>query len=332
MEKTLEQTKSEATTDKRIDVIIPVYRPTRELWILLDRLEEQTLKPQKIWLINTEQRYFDTFIIGTDFWQRYRNVEVRHISEREFDHGGTRKRIVAETDNDIFVMMTDDAIPADRHLLEHLIRPILAGEAKMSYARQLARKDGGTIEKLTRTFNYPDCSQKKSLKDIETMGIKAFFASDVCAAYDRAFYEKIGGFVRHTIFNEDMIFARKLLEEGETIAYMADACVYHSHNYSGLQQLRRNFDLGVSHAMFPQVFSNVPAEGEGVRLVKETAAQLVKMGKPQLVVKLIWQSGCKYIGYRLGRRYKSLPPKLVKKISMNRRYWDEISGSEAKED
>ena len=39
---------------KQTDIIIPVYRPTRELFTLLDRLQQQTVPVHKIFLINTE--------------------------------------------------------------------------------------------------------------------------------------------------------------------------------------------------------------------------------------------------------------------------------------
>ncbi len=305
----------------KTDVIIPVYKPGQELFTLLDRLNEQTRKPDEILLVNTEQSYFEQLVAGTDFWHRYKNVSVRHISKREFDHGGTRKKAVSRTQNDIFLMMTDDAIPADSHLIERLVAPIEEGRAQMSYARQLIRKDGGVIEAFTRQFNYPDRSELKTAADLKTRGIKAFFASDVCAAYSRAWYEKLGGFVKHTIFNEDMIFARRLLDAGGSIAYVADAEVYHSHNYTGIQQLKRNFDLGVSHAQYPEIFEGVATQQEGMKLVKETAKYLLKTGKPFLIFKLVWQSGCKYLGYKLGKNYRKLPRRAVLFLTMNREYW-----------
>ena len=107
--------------------------------------------------------------------------------------------------------------------------------------------------------------------------------------------------MKHTIFNEDMIFARRLLNAGGSIAYAADAEVYHSHNYTGIQQLKRNFDLGVSHAQYPEIFGGVATQQEGMKLVKEKAGYLLKTGKPFMIFKLVWQSGCKYLGYRLGK-------------------------------
>ena len=64
----------------KIDVIIPVYKPDKELFTLLDRLEEQSRRPDDIFLVNTEQTYFEQLIAGTDFWHRYKNVSVKHIS------------------------------------------------------------------------------------------------------------------------------------------------------------------------------------------------------------------------------------------------------------
>lgn len=306
---------------KQTDVIIPVYRPTEKLFLLLDKLKEQTVPVNKILLVNTEQKYFDGLIVGTDFWHRYKNVEVKHISQKEFDHGNTRRRAVSDTDSPYFVMMTDDAVPADERMLEKLLTPLWEKKAAMSYARQLPAEDCGVIERYTRSFNYPAESLFKSGADLSEMGIKTFFASNVCAAYDREKYNAVGGFAKKTIFNEDMILARGLINAGETIAYVADAGVVHSHNYTGVEQLRRNFDLGVSHAQFREVFSGMKTEGEGIRLVKQTVKHLFAIGKPYLVIKLFWHSFCKYIGYFLGKHYKRLPLWAVKQCSMNKTYW-----------
>ena len=76
-------------------------------------------------------------------------------------------------------------------------------------------------------------------------------------------------------FNEDMIFAGKRIYAGDKVAYVAEAKVIHSHNYTGRQQFHRNFELAVSQAQHPEVFEGVPSEGEGIRMVKATAKYLV---------------------------------------------------------
>lgn len=306
---------------KTVDVIIPTYKPDQEYFTLIERLQKQTVPIRKIIVINTEEKYFNHLIFGRRYEKEYKNIVVKHISAHEFDHGGTRKRAVKESDADVFVMMTQDAIPADDALIENLLRPLEQETVAVSYARQLAKDDAGPIEKYTRRFNYPDNSVIKGQADIETMGIKTFFCSDVCAAYKREVYDQLGGFIKRAIFNEDMIFAANAVKAGYKVAYAADARVYHSHNYTGMQQFHRNFDLGVSQAQHPEIFEGISSESEGISMVKKTVKYLWEKGHKTEIFRLIYTSGCKFIGYRLGKAYRKLPKRMVLACTSNRNYW-----------
>ncbi len=304
----------------KIDVIIPVYKPGKELFILLDWLNQQTVPVQNIILMNTEEKYFTQLVYGMDFVDRHRNVKVFHLSKREFDHGKTRHMGVCRSDADIFVMMTQDAVPADAMLLEKLIAN-LKGEVAVSYARQLPLSDCSPEEQFSRAFNYSGVSRMKSAKDIQKLGIKTFFCSNVCAAYRREIYDQLGGFVRRAIFNEDMIYAAGAIKAGYKISYEAEARVYHSHNYTHMQQLRRNFDLGVSQADYPEVFANVPSESEGMKLVKATTRYLRDNHKLLRIPHFYVQCAFKYAGYLLGKNYQKLPQNLILWLTSNREYW-----------
>lgn len=313
---------------KKVDIIIPVYKPDKNFFTLIERLETQTYPVNRIILMNTEQKYFERLIYGTCFSEKYRNIYVTHLSKREFDHGRTRNLAVKKSDAEIFVMMTQDAIPVDEYLLERLIRPLEEERTAVSYARQLPSESCGKIESFTRQFNYPEESRVKSQKDVKTLGIKTYFCSNVCAAYKRESFDSLGGFVQHTIFNEDMIFSAKAVKAGYQIAYAAEARVIHSHNYTGSQQFRRNFDLGVSQADHPEVFSGLPSEAEGLSLVRRTASYLWNSRQKKLIFSLYKNSVCKYAGYFLGKHYKMLPGKLIMKCTSNKEYWrqDKTSG------
>lgn len=305
-----------------VDVLIPAYKPGKEFVELLKRLQTQTIIPRKIIIMNTEEVYWDRLMHENTEIYLLHNLEVHHLSQSEFDHGGTRHKGMLYSKADVCVCMTQDALPADEYLLEKLMEPLSDQEVAVTYARQLPKADAGVLEQFSRSFNYPDESKRKTAADIETMGIKAFFCSDVCAAYNRETYLKLGGFIRHTIFNEDMIFASGALKAGYYVYYAADAKVLHSHEYGFMQQLRRNFDLGVSQADHPEVFAGISTEKEGKKMVFTACKHFVKTGKPLEIIHLTWQSGAKYIGYFLGRRYQSLPKYLVRKITMNKAYWE----------
>ena len=254
-------------------------------------------------------------------------MEVHHLTREEFDHGDTRNRGARFSRADYLLFMTDDAVPADEFLVERLVEAFSqegpGGESViMAYARQLPDQDCALAERYTRSFNYPDKSRVKTKADLKELGIKTFFASDVCCMYDREKFWFQGGFIRRAIFNEDMIFAGKaVLEDDYAVAYAAQAKVIHSHNYGCMQQFRRNFDLAVSQADHPEIFRRVSSESEGIRLVKQTARYLLRQKKPWLVPGLVVKSGFKYMGYRLGKCYRLLPRPLVIWCSGNREYW-----------
>lgn len=304
-----------------MDAIIPVYRPGEELIELLDRLSHQTMPLNRIILMNTEEKYFDSLVCGRSFYETYRNVSVYHVSKKEFDHGGTRHQGVEHSEADYFICLTQDAMPDNDKLVEALYEALQTEEAAAAYGRQLPREDCSMAERYTRSFNYPKDGLVKSAADLPTLGIKTYFCSNVCAAYRRDIYEKQGGFLRHTIFNEDMIYAAKAVQAGYKIVYTPDARVIHSHNYTGWEQFCRNFDLGVSQAQHPDIFSGVASESEGIRMVKQTAVYLKENGCGNRIPGFIFQSACKYAGYRLGKAYRKLPKQLVIQCSMNKDYW-----------
>ncbi len=304
-----------------IDVIIPTYKPDKSFLSLIDKLEKQTIKPNKIILMNTEEKYIEKFLSESRILDKYENIEIYHVSETEYDHGKTRDMGVQQSTAPYFLCMTQDAVPYDDFLIEELLKVLQRDNVASVYGKQLARENSHILENFTRKFNYPDESRIKSKADLDVLGIKTYFCSNVCAAYKREVYDKLGGFIKKTIFNEDMIYAASVIKAGYEIGYVAEAQVIHSHHYTGKQQFHRNFDLGVSQADHPEVFKDVPSEKEGGKLVSGTIKFLMREKHMEQLIPFIYQCGCKYAGYRLGKAYGKLPMSIVKKCSMNRNYW-----------
>lgn len=299
-----------------VDVLIPVYRPDGKLTELLKRLKMQNYPIHRVILMNTEEKHFPAELTG--IWDR---VEVYHLAKEEFDHGGTRDRGVRMSTADLVICMTQDAMPADETLIEELVKPFDDPEVWAAYARQLPNEDCREVEKYTRSFNYPEQSMVKTKEDLDRLGIKTFFCSNVCAAWRREKYLELGGFVKHTIFNEDMILAGTMIKQGGKIAYCAKAKVIHSHNYSAFQQFHRNFDLAVSQTMYPEVFGGIRSESEGIKLVKKSLSYCIKIGKPWLMIQVVTQSAGKLLGYKMGQRYRSLPMWLILRCTMSPSFW-----------
>ncbi len=305
----------------KIDIVIPVYKPGSEFSDLIKRLMHQTVVPEHIFIMQTIRDESEIMVQSMD-----ERIRIIPVMQSEFDHGGTRNLAAWYSESDIMIFMTDDAVPQDEYLIENLLKGLdqtgPEGETvAVAYAKQLPAKDCRTIERYTRSFNYPDRPMVKTKKDLETMGIKTYFASNVCCAYRKDIFRKLEGFVNSTIFNEDMIYAATAMDAGYAVAYVPEAKVVHSHNLTPMQQFHRNFDLAVSQADHPEVFKGIRSESEGIRLVKQSASYLIRRGRFYLLPDLVLKSGFKYLGYRLGKSYKRLPKKLVMMCTMNPDFW-----------
>ena len=305
----------------KVDAVIPAYKPGHDLRELVEKLLDQTVRLGRIIIINTDREYFDEkeYLIAPA-------VEVVHITRHEFDHAGTRDMGLRMSDADYVLFMTMDAIPKDNYLVEKLLSGFRrADNIAVSYARQLPKKDCNRIEQITREFNYPAQSRVQTSDDIKELGIKAYFCSDVCAMYDTSIYRSLGGFKAPAIFNEDMVYAAGALDAGYAVSYCADALVYHSHNYTGRQYYRRNFDLGVSQANHPEIFERFNVKGTGMQLVRKSLAQICRKGTPADIIRLVYYSGMKYLGFRNGKNYHKLSLESCLKHTSDKEYWNRLT-------
>ncbi len=301
-----------------IDAVIPVYKPDKKFAELIHRLQMQRFKVRNIILMHTKD---GNDLMHSECLTGYDNIIIEEIEPEEFDHGGTRDRGIHMSDADYVLCMTQDAVPADPFLTKRLVECMDDSRTAAAYARQLPWRECRLLERYTRQFNYPENSVVKTREDLDAMGIKTYFCSNVCALYRRSIYDKMGGFEKKTIFNEDMIYAAVCIQNGYKIVYEADAKVRHSHNYTNRQQFQRNFDLAVSQAQHPEIFEGVKSESEGIRMVKSAAAYFVKCGHPFMVIRLAISSAAKYFGYFLGKHYRMLPRAVIVRCTMSPRYW-----------
>ena len=305
---------------KIVDAVIPVYHPGKEFQELLERLSNQSYPLNKIILMNTGEAPWQE-----EIEEKFPLCEIHLLKKEDYDHGGTRHEATTYSNADYLLFMTQDALPKDENLVENLVGVFSGDETiKAAYGRQLPNSTCREIEKYTRSFNYPEQSCVKSKEDLERLGIKTFFCSNVCAMYEKETYDRQGGFIRRTIFNEDMIYAGGLIKHGYKIAYVAESEVIHSHNYNAIEQFHRNFDLAVSQTDNPQIFAGIRSEKEGVRLVINTAKHLLKMKKPWLLFPLFTTSAGKILGYKFGQNYRRLSRNFILKCTMNQSYWRNV--------
>ena len=301
----------------KVQIIIPIYRPDDKFLCLLRMIKKQSLSDLPVLLIDSGKG-----ILYTDEVDGM-NVQVRRIDSRDFNHGGTRQwgmEICPEAD--VYVFLTQDAILVDEYSIENLIAVFCDSSIGCVYGRQIPHRGASVFGRIAREFNYPPESHVYHFRDRKHHGIKTAFISNSFAAYRKKAMVAVGGFPDNTILSEDMYVAAKMLLQGWKVAYVANAVVYHSHDYTIIQEFKRYFDIGVFHSRESWIRENFgKAEGEGVRVIKTELKSVFKYS-PLELWKVFFREGMKYVGYQLGLREKLLGSALCKVLSMFPRYWE----------
>lgn len=300
----------------KIACIIPTFNGKSDLQRLLDSLEKQTA-------------LFDTFVVdsssrdGTQELARTRLGHLTVIPPVEFNHGGTRQRMVDQNPGyDVYVFMTQDAYLVDTDAVSRIVEPFVDPKVGAVCGRQLPHLDASPLAQHARFFNYPEDVLVKTLADVPKFGIKTAFMSNSFAAYRGEALMGVGGFPVHVIFAEDMFAVAKMLLAGWKVTYAGNAQCRHSHNYTLVEEFERYFDMGVFHVREPWIRESFGgAGGEGMRYVK---SELRFLGGRRFYLwpGAIVRNAVKLFAYKLGQQEAWLPIGIKRKLGMYKRYWD----------
>jgi len=303
---------------KNVTIIIPTYNASVYLPMLLSNLRKQTVDFELIIVDSSSSD--NSADIAKNFADR-----VIVISKDEFDHGGTRTEMSKIASGDIVVFLTQDALPFDNTSIETLIKPFDEEQVSVCYGRQVAYEHTGPFGRFLRMFNYPEHSNERVYAHKAYYGLRAAFVSNSFCAYRKSTLRDIGYFQDRLILSEDMFAAASLLRAGSKICYVAESKVYHSHDYSIVEEFKRYFDIGVFHALKPELQKEFgSAAGDGRRYVKEEFKYLISIKKIHLIPLSFIRNGSKLLAYKLGKNYQNIPKKLIPYLSMHRSWWDVV--------
>ena len=300
----------------RVGLVIPTLNAGARWTECLSAISTQSLRPHRILIIDSASDD------QTADLARSAGLEVVGIERSQFNHGGTRQWAAEHlADCEIIVFLTQDAIPANRTAFAEIVDSFMDSEVVVAYGRQLPHTGATLIEAHSRKFNYREESEKKNAHVAERIGTKAFFCSNSFSAYRRSALIDLGGFRRNLILGEDMEFAARAIKAGYANLYCAAATVYHSHDYTFMQTLRRYFDIGTFDAennWMQEQFGSHSAEGW--KFVASELHYLMDYNAAE-IPRAISLTLAKWVGYRLGRIHRTLPINIKRKLSMSPGYW-----------
>ncbi|MDP2666545.1 MAG: glycosyltransferase [Candidatus Diapherotrites archaeon] len=196
-------------------VIIPAYNATRTLRACLDALQEQSLSPDEIIVVD------DGSTDGTpEMAKSYRSVRV--ISQENQGPAKARNKGARESKNPIIVFLDSDCVP-EKNWLAEMVKPFIdekvagvQGAYRTHQKSLVARFDQADIE-----FRYEKMKRSSFLDWIGSYS----------AAYRKDIFLSHGGFDEHfpRASGEDAEFSYRLSEKGYRLVFNPAAIVYHSH-------------------------------------------------------------------------------------------------------
>ena len=189
---------------------------------------------------------------GTPGLARAHGATVITIDRREFSHGATRNLLMERSHGDHVAFLTQDAEPTDTDWLSRLRAGFeLACDVGLAFGPYRPRPDASPMvaRELTAWFASfaPDgqprldriCADEPPPTNAELLGPRGFF-TDANGCVARAAWEQVP--FRRIPYAEDHALAHDMLRAGFSKAYLPDADVVHSHEYSIAEWLRRSYD------------------------------------------------------------------------------------------
>lgn len=174
-------------------------------------------------------------------------ARVLTIAPRDFSHGTTRNLLAREARGAHVVFLTQDAVPATPRWLDALLGAFAAApDVALAFGPYVPRPSATatTARDLEAFFDGParvdrlDATER-AIAARELLGPRGFF-TDANGAVARAAWERVP--FRDVPYAEDQQLAIDMLRAGYAKAYVPEAAVEHSHEYSPWRRVQRCFD------------------------------------------------------------------------------------------
>lgn len=248
------------------------------------------------------------------FTKKYPKLNIRlfQIKPKEFGHGKTRNYGVQKSKAKIIVFLVADALPKSNNWLSELIKPLKQKNVVGSFGRQIPYDKTLIYDKFFYHQAYPSHNRRITKKNTTDFSITNIYFSNCNGAVKTEFLKKYP-FPNYLVMSEDQWWAWEVLKRGYEIKYVANAAVYHSHNYSLASMFRKQFTSGYSLIGFSRPTFIKSVFYTLVLLAKETWFIGRNYGILALLGIFIYEP-VRYAGFILGSLGNHLPQALVKSI------------------
>jgi rhamnosyltransferase len=195
-------------------VVIRAYNEEKYLGRLLEGIVHQTVKDVQILLVDSGSTD-GTLDVAAAF-----QAQIVHISPDEFTFGRSLNRGIAQAQAERVVIASAHVYPVYPDWLERLLAPLDNPQTGLAYGKQSGAETSHFSEKQVFAHWYPEQS---NLHQEQPFCNNANTAIRHSTWEQHPFDETLSGL-------EDIAWAKWAVEQGKTLAYVADAEVIHIHN------------------------------------------------------------------------------------------------------
>lgn len=201
-----------------VSIVLRTYNEDKHLGELLEAISTQVVVGVDVETVIVDSGSTDrTLAIAEKY-----SCKIHHILASDFTFGRSLNVGCQVAEGEYLVFISGHCVPVDMIWLEKLIQPLVDEKAVYSYGRQIGNGDSKFSECQLFNKYYP---KESSIPQ------KGYFCNNANAAILKNVW-KNNHFDEELTGLEDMELARRLQNNGMSIAYVSDAVVYHIHEES----------------------------------------------------------------------------------------------------
>jgi len=158
---------------------------------------------------------------------------IRHLDPGTYRSSKVLNEGVARAETELVAFVNSDAILIGRNVLRRLAEAVLADDRRAgAFARQIVRPEAKAMTRVDYHVAFDNREQ---------LGARAeAWMSLVCSMVRKAAVEEVP-FDEALTFAEDAVWSQTMIDRGWRTAYVPEAIVEHSHDYTWEQRYRRTF-------------------------------------------------------------------------------------------
>lgn len=209
-----------------ISIVIRTLNEERYLGELLEAISHQNCDfTHEIVLIDSGSTD-NTLVIASKY-----NCNILHISRQEFSFGRSLNRACQASVGKYLILISGHCVPKGNLWMQTLVLPLSKGIADYVYGRQIGGLTTYWSESQIFDKYFPETSQLPQ---------NGFYCNNANSAIIKEVWKKYQ-FDEELTGLEDMHLAKRLVDAGGSMGYVAEACVYHLHHETW-PQIKRRFE------------------------------------------------------------------------------------------